>query len=48
MQSDPLDKNLNKKRIYEGIFIHHKKENHKVKCQVFENMKLFDEGKINH
>jgi len=48
MQPDPLNKNLNKKRIYEGIFIHHEKENHKVKCQVFENMKLFDEGKINH
>jgi len=48
MQSDPLNKNLNKKRIYEGIFIHHEKENRQTKCQIIENIRLFGEGKINH
>jgi len=48
MQSDHLDKNLNKKRPYEGIFIHYEKQNRQIKCQLIENIKLFGEGKINH
>lgn len=39
---------LNKKRICGGIFIHHEKENRQTKCQLVENIKLFDEGKSNH
>jgi len=37
MQSDHLNKNLNKKRICEGIFMRQAKVNWRTKCQPIEN-----------